>query len=261
MRGADPMTYSRIERLADGVTLYLGDCREVLPSLPKVDAVITDPPYEAVMQKKWGVLSRNAPSSHVRHETLGFDAIDDIREEVAAAVKTICQGWGIFFCMAEGVRAWRDAIESTGAKYKRAMVWIKPDAMPQFNGQGPSVGHEMLVSAWYGPGYSKWNGGGKPGTFVYVKNTQGAEHPTQKPLPLISELVELFSDRDGVVCDPFMGSGTTGVAAVKLGRRFIGIEIEEKYFSIACKRISDALKQPDLFLEKPKPAKQEALDL
>jgi DNA modification methylase len=60
------------------------------------------------------------------------------------------------------------------------------------------------------------------------------------------------------ILDPFMGSGTTGVAAVKLGRRFIGIEIEPKYFEIACRRISEALKQPDLFIEKPKPVKQES---
>jgi DNA modification methylase len=248
---------SRIERLAEGVTLYLGDCREILPTLGKVDAVITDPPYEAVMQKKWGVLSRSAPSSHVRFEDLDFDAIDGMREEVALAVAAVCRGWGVFFCMAEGVRAWRDSIEASGAKYKRALVWIKPDAMPQFNGQGPSVGHEMLVSAWYGNGYSRWNGGGRPGTFVFNKNSPGgAEHPTQKPLPLISELVDLFSFADDTVCDPFLGSGTTGVAAIKLGRRFIGIEINEPYFDIAVRRISDALKQPDMFIEKPKPAEQ-----
>lgn len=247
------------EILANGIEIYCGDCREILPTLGNVDAVVTDPPYEAVMQNKWGVLSRNAPSSHVRHEKLGFDAIDDIRDDIALAVSKVCRGWGVFFCMAEGVRAWRDSIESTGAKYKRAMVWIKPDAMPQFNGQGPSVGHEMMVSAWYGSGHSKWNGGGRPGTFVHVKNTSGAEHPTQKPLPLIAELVELFSFREQFVCDPFMGSGTTGVAAVKLGRKFIGIEIEPKYYEIAKKRITDALKQPDFFVEKPKPAKQESM--
>jgi site-specific DNA-methyltransferase (adenine-specific) len=236
-----------VERIGSA-TLYLGNCLEILPTLEKAHSVITDPPYEAVMQKKWGVLSRNAPSSHVRHETLGFDAIDDIRGDVATAISRVCVGWGVIFCMAEGVRAWRDAIEATGAKYKRAMVWVKPDAMPQFNGQGPSVGHEMMVSAWYGKGHSNWNGGGKPGTFVYTKNTQGAEHPTQKPLPLIKELVHLFSNEGETVCDPFMGSGTTGCAAATLGRKFIGIEIEPKYFDIACKRIEEAQRQGDLFI-------------
>lgn len=250
---------ARIEHIGD-CTLYLGDCREILPTLEKVDAVICDPPYEAVMQKKWGVLSRNAPSSHVRYEEIGFDAIDLIRDDVAHAVASVCKGWGVFFCMAEGVRAWRDSIEATGAKYKRAMVWIKPDAMPQFNGQGPSVGHEMMVAAWYGKGHSGWNGGGRPGNFAHNKNTPGGgQHPTQKPLPLLSELVSLFSDAGDLVCDPFMGSGTTGVACVKLGRKFIGIEIEPKYFDIACKRIQAAVDEPRLPFAEATQAKQEAM--
>jgi site-specific DNA-methyltransferase (adenine-specific) len=155
--------------------------------------------------------------------------------------------------MAEGVRAWRDAIEESGAKYKRAMVWVKPDAMPQFNGQGPSVGHEMMVSAWYGTGHSKWNGGGRPGTFTYTKNTVGAQHPTQKPEPLMRELVSLFSFEKQSVLDPFMGSGTTLVACAKLGRSGVGIEMDPKYFDIACKRIEQAYKQPDMFIDQPKP--------
>jgi len=80
-------------------------------------------------------------------------------------------------------------------------------------------------------------------------------HPTEKNVDLMCDLVRRT---EGTILDPFMGSGTTGVAAVKLGRRFIGIEIEPKYFDIACGRISESLKQPDLFIERPKPAKQEA---
>ena len=250
---------NRIEQLADGVTLYLGDCREILPTLGKVGTIISDPPYEAVMQNKWGVLSRNAPSSHVQHEALGFDAIDHMRDEVAKAAVEVCQGWAVFFCMAEGVRAWRDSIELAGARYKRAMVWIKPDAMPQFNGQGPSTGHEMMVSAWCGVGHSKWNGGGRPGVFTFNKNTIGAEHPTQKPLPLMSELVRLFSFTGDTVCDPFCGSGTTGVAAIKLGRKFVGIEQDPRWFALSCKRIQAALDAPDMFVEQPKKAEQLAM--
>lgn len=251
----------RVETLAEGVTLYNGDCREILPTLGRVDAIISDPPYEAVMQSKWGVLSKQARSSHVRNKVLGFEAIDDMREDVARLACSICDGWALFFCMAEGVRAWRDAIEAAGVRYKRAMVWVKPDAMPQFNGQGPSVGHEMIVSAWCGSGHSKWNGGGRPGTFTYTKNTIGAVHPTQKPLPLMAELVRLFSFEGNIVLDPFMGSATTGVAALSQGRSFVGIEQDPKHFSAACRRISEALKQPDMFIERPTPPKQEALEL
>ena len=88
----------------------------------------------------------------------------------------------------------------------------------------------------------------------------GAVHPTQKPVELMTWCLSFIPSADTIL-DPFMGSGTTGVAAVKLGRKFIGIEIEPKYFDIACRRISEALKQPDLFIEKPNPAVQEAMDL
>jgi len=77
----------------------------------------------------------------------------------------------------------------------------------------------------------------------------------------MSELIELFSKQNNTILDPFMGSGTTGVACAKLGRRFIGIEIEPKYFDIACKRIEDAYKQPDLFIERPAAPVQEAMAL
>jgi site-specific DNA-methyltransferase (adenine-specific) len=86
-----------------------------------------------------------------------------------------------------------------------------------------------------------------------------SEHPAVMPVGLADFLIRTFSaDRD-VVLDCFAGSGTTGVAAVRLGRKFTGIELEPKYFDIACRRISDALKQPDFFIEKPKPLRQETM--
>jgi len=90
------------------------------------------------------------------------------------------------------------------------------------------------------------------------KSLQDAAHPSQKPVELMRWSIEMIGPAETIL-DPFMGSGTTGVAAVKLGRKFIGIEIEPKYFDIACRRISEALKQPDFFVEPPAPAKQEAL--
>jgi len=248
---------TRIEHIGDA-TLYLGDCREILPTLGKVDAVISDPPYEADAHRKDRLIT--GKNRGVIASAFSFGAIDDIRGEVAAKMVAACDGWMLVFCMAEGVAPWRDCIEAAEAKYKRAMVWIKPDAMPQFNGQGPAAGFESIVAAWCGTGYSRWNGGGRVGTFYHNKNSGGKhEHETQKPVSLMGELVELFSWKGNSVLDPFMGSGTTGVACAKLGRKFIGIEIEPKYFDIACRRIEAAYKQPDLFISKPEPAKQEAL--
>lgn len=94
--------------------------------------------------------------------------------------------------------------------------------------------------------------------FYFGASEQLTPHPTEKPIWLMGALLKATS---GLILDPFMGSGTTGVAAVKLGRKFIGIEVEPKYFDIACRRIQAAIDAPDMFVEPPKPAKQEAFSL
>jgi site-specific DNA-methyltransferase (adenine-specific)/modification methylase len=94
----------------------------------------------------------------------------------------------------------------------------------------------------------------------YMKVKEERFHPTQKPYSVMKWCIEQLPADCQSILDPFMGSGTTGVAAVKLGRKFIGIEIEPRYFDIACRRIQAALDAPDLFIEQPKPAKQESFD-
>ena len=90
---------------------------------------------------------------------------------------------------------------------------------------------------------------------------RGSSHPTQKPVALMRHIIKASSRNSSTILDPFMGSGTTGVACVKLGRRFIGIEIDEGYFDIACKRIEEAYRQPDMFIERPAPSVQASMDL
>jgi len=242
-------------------TLYLGNCLDILPGLGSVDHVITDPPYESVMHRRIQE-QRAKKTGHYAHQItdIHFSGIDETRTESARLIAELSRGWALAFCMAEGVGAWRDAFEDAGAKWKRTLVWIKPDAMPQFNGQSPAAGFECAALAWCGAGHSKWNGGGKHGTFVYSKSGKVSDHPTEKPLPLMSEIVTLFSDPMQVVGDFYMGSGTTGVACVKTGRKFIGIELDPDYFQIACRRIEDAYKQPDMFIEPPSKPVQEAMD-
>ena len=118
----------------------------------------------------------------------------------------------------------------------------------------------MIMISHREGGRLRWNKNRAPvANIIELMPSRERDHPNEKPLKLIQEIVDLHSERDDTILDPFMGSGTTGVAAVKLGRKFIGIEIHEPYFDIAVRRISDALKQPDMFIEKPKPAKQEAM--
>lgn len=249
---------SRIEQLAEGVTLYLGDCREILPTLADIKHIITDPPYEDELHKAMGRIRRNDGQEMI--QTLGFDGINATRDELAAGLVAASNGWLIIFTLAEGVRAWRDPMQAAGAKWDTTLAWVKPDASPRFNGQGAARGFECAVTAWCGTGYRKWNAGGKRGIYTHCVNTQRqGEHPTEKPLPLMAELLRDYTQAGELICDPFMGSGTTGIAAVKLGRQFIGIEQDPKWFNLSCRRIGAALKQPDFFVEAPKPAKQEAM--
>lgn len=245
-------------------TLYRADCLDVMAGWPPnhVDAVITDPPYESSLHH-----SKNSLRGRVRADAgpdlkgLDFEAIDEIRDDVVCASAKICRGWFIAFCTIEGVAKWADAINASQIKYKRACVWVKPDCTPQLNGQGPAQGCECFVTAWCGSGHAQWNAGGKRGIYKHNVNPPDRHgvHPTEKPWRLFSELLTDFSGPTNIILDPFMGSGTTGVACAKLGRKFIGIEIDERYFDIACKRIEQAYAQGDFFVEPPKPAKQEAM--
>jgi len=219
------MTSPRIEKLADGVTLYCGDCREILPTLGNVDAVVTDPPYGIGYTgnggKGWA--NYDAAWDTERPDAKTFEEMRKI------APQQIIWGGNYF----------TDYLPPT----MRWLVWDK--------------GQRDFSLADCEFAWVSQNKAARIFTYPRAKALQdGKEHPTQKPGALMEWCLGFVPD--GVILDPFMGSGTTGVACVKLGRKFIGIEIEPKYFDIACRRISEALKQPDLFIEAPKPHKQEA---
>lgn len=240
----------RTETIGDA-TLYCGNCFDVLSMLPPVDHLIADPPYESSHHNaKNNVHGRLRKDGGTKMRSLDFEAIDEIRDAFVEEFGTLCPKWFIVFCTAEGVARWADAINPSDAlRYKRACVWIKPDSAPQLNGQGPGMGAEMFVTAWGGPSYSAWNAGGKRG--VYTHNIKGpardGRHPTEKPVPLMSEIIGDFTAPGETILDPFAGSGSTGVAALSQGRKFIGIERDPKYFEIMCERIAKAWAQPRLF--------------
>ena len=256
------MTY-RKETIGNA-TLFLADCRDVLPMLADVSHVIMDPPYEKHMHEAKVGLRRIRTDGHADPAALDFASIDGIREEVTPTLVQMCQGWFIAFCTPEGIAPWRDAIETAGARYKRACFWIKPDSTPQLNGQGPAFAVEPYVTAWCGKGVSRWNGGGRRNYSEHPTNNalRHGAHPTEKPVSLMCEIVTLFTNAGDVVLDPFMGSGTTGVACTRLGRTFIGIEKDPKYFDVACRRVEDASRQGDFFVAtREARVKQEALSL
>ena len=241
------MTYR--EEIIGDARLILGDCLEIMPTLGDVDHIICDPPYEASLHAAKAHKSNLRKDGGPELKEIDFDCIDPIRDSVVAISAQICGGWFIAFCTIEGTRPWADCINASPMKYKRSCVWIKPDSTPQLNGQGPAQGAEIFVTAWAGAGHARWNAGGKRGVYTHCVNNaeRTGLHPTEKPRKLMSEILADFTTPGQIIADPFMGSGTTGVAAIMLGRKFIGIERDPKYFNIACRRIEDSQRQGQLF--------------
>lgn len=209
----------KIETIAEGVTLYLGDCREILPTLAGIGAVVTDPPYPDWLAEE------------LRATDFSPEMLDDLP----------CKQFVFWSPRAE-----------FPLNYSAIHIWHK-------TGAGDICSYERIYERNGGESFRVFTGNPISNTTMarFAKD-EWHDHPTQKPVSLLTALVR---ETSGMVVDPFMGSGTTGVAAVNIGRKFIGIEVEERYFDIACKRISAAIKQQDFFVEKPRPAKQEAFEL
>lgn len=207
--------------------LYLGDCREILPTLPKVDACVTDPPY--------GIGMDGGKIGKAEYEQFAWDREPaNIQPFIALNVPTVI--WGGNYFDVPPSQNW--------------LVWDKrndPTTFADCELAWTNLPGAIRVFRWL------WSG-------PYQQRREDRWHPTQKPLALLSWCIERLPDNTHTILDPFMGSGTTGVACVKLGRKFIGIEIEPKYFDIACKRIRDAYAQPDFFVAPPAP-KPEQLSL
>jgi site-specific DNA-methyltransferase (adenine-specific) len=230
----------------DGWTMNLGDCIEGMRTLhdEQADIVICDPPYEAeahTLQRRSKVALENAVdrTQVAQPAPLSFAAITDEQRTEA---------WCLVFCQVEAAHKWAAALSCTpfGVQYVRTMIWVKPGAQPQFSGDRPGMGYESIVVA-HRKGRKRWNGGGRVGVFECPppRNAIDAPHETTKPLPLMRELVSLFSDHGELVLDPFAGSGSTGVACRQLGRRFLGWELNRDYFDIACRRLRGEEAKPN----------------
>lgn len=241
---------NRVEHLAEGVTLYLGDCMSVLPSLGKVDAVVTDPPYE--FQSSGGGLFRASrmgwmDSIIAAGLDKGFDH-SFMTQDLADSV--VC------FCHNDQIPVLSTWFAEHFQRFAICM-WHKDNPMPVAN-KHYKPDTELYIHAWNENGFPVGKLAEKGRWFCHPVGSTEINHPTVKPLPLMMKVVNNVQGE--TILDPFLGSGSTGVAAVKLGRKFIGIEVNETYFDIACRRIEDALKRPDLFIPAPVPKiKQEPM--
>lgn len=222
-----------------------GDCLDVMRGMPDqcVHHMITDPPYEAEAHTQQRRVRRGPGDRNARVEPLNFEPIEE-STRVCSMLQAarLCTRWVMAFCQAEAVSAWRESMTGSGLAWRRSCIWVKPDGMPQLTGDRPGMGYESIAVA-HAQARSTWNGGGRVGVFTHNKNDPtGAvcgrnPHPTQKPTSLMAELISLFTDPDEIVLDPFAGSGTTGVAALRLGRRAILIERDPTYAALARDRM------------------------
>ena len=239
----------RVEQIGDA-TLYLGDCLEIMPTLPKVDAVVTDPPYgigdkPITGQRRSG--KRVGGVNNWHPETTWDDLINP---EWAA----LCTKAAPVVCWFGHWRRREEVAAAMSFPLRSEIIWAKDTHV------GPPCPVAMRDERiWV---FSE--SGIEPATFEtsvwdcpIIPTWSFKHHKNEKPVRLMSRLVGWTGAE--TILDPFMGSGTTGVACAKLGRKFIGIEIDPGYFDIACKRIEDAYKQPDLFIEPRKKPIQEKM--
>lgn len=238
------LPYKRKEVIGD-CTLLLGNCFEIMPHLPRVDIVITDPPYSENTHKN----AKSNKSLQPDKKLLTFSALsDDIFVALCTESLRLSEGWVVMTCDYRHA-----ALMYSAPEFIRLGAWVKPNPMPQLSADRPGQGFETILILHTGKRKKRWNRGGGAGiwTFPVINKSLIA---TQKPIALLNAFVRDFTYESEVVLDPFMGSGTTGIAAINVGRKFIGIESNEEHFEIACKRFQDAYDQLDLFTphESPK---------
>jgi hypothetical protein len=255
----------------ESVRIYFAECADVLPTLGPVDHAIFDPPYSDYVHAKSRAGCRpltgsesggslNSPANFNRAKDLGFEPLDELtRGIVAHWCASHVPRWSMAFSDVESAHLWRDDFVAHGLDYVRTGAWVKLGATPQFTGDRPAAGFEAITIC-HPKGRKRWNGGGSHAVWsvpivlnrggggshavwsvpIVLNRGGGGEarvHTTQKPEGLMSQLVAQFTDPGDTIVDPFMGSGTTLVAAKRLGRRAIGIERNREYCEAAVLRL------------------------
>ena len=217
--------------------LILGDCLEVMPTLGRVDAVVTDPPY--------GIgFPYNSHEDTAENLCALIAGVVPAARDMANRVVITPGNTNVFrYPPADWIGAWTwDTTTARGfwgwSQWQPILLYGE-DVWPGTNGKGGALKSDRIH---FSGGEAK------------ISHADGMGHTCPKPLAFMERLIARFSVSADTILDPFMGSGTTLVACQKLGRHGIGIEIDPDYFEIACRRVEDAVRQPDLFIEPtPKP--------
>jgi site-specific DNA-methyltransferase (adenine-specific) len=222
----------------DLVTLYHQDCAQFLAESAdnSFDLVVTDPPYAERTHRQ---AKTNRGRGHgVR--AVGFASMDEpTLRELLRHCGRVSQSWVIATLDYHHAFA-LDENPPEGMRCLRIGVWVKTNPMPQISGDRPGQGWESIAFFHRADRASCWRGGGRSSVWTYPVE-QGKGHPTAKPLQMVSDWLNLFSQNGDRVLDPFAGSGTTLVAAKNMGRRAIGIELDERYCEVAARRLSQSV--------------------
>ncbi len=224
-----------------GITIYHGDCLDILPYLEPVDIVLTDPPYS----EKTHNGARTTEYRGIKDGGKKAISFDSVNSDFLRGAFSLCSVnfWLISFI------DWHHILPlelkpPKNLEFIRFGVWTKKNPIPQLTADRPGTGWEA-IAIFHPYKKKKWNGGSKAAVWHFGTSRYGyfgpSNHPAEKPISLIVQLLRDFAQATNVILDPFMGSGTTLVAAKQLGRRAIGIEIEEKYCEIAVRRLAQEM--------------------
>ena len=251
----------RVEKLAEGITLYLGDCRDVLPTLDKLDCVVTSPPYNQNIdsfkpsgmhkESRWvtkissGYFDSMNENDYQKWQTELLDMIYINSSKTASVFYNHKMRWrkGIII----DPKLW---IAKTNWRLRQELVWAR-NGSTTMNARMFAPNDERIY--WLSKDDHKWNQECVSFMSVWqIPSRADAAHACSYPIELPRRCIVATTDIDDLVMDPFMGGGTTGVAAIRTCRRFVGIEIDPKYFDLACKRISREIEHPTFLQKKPK---------
>jgi site-specific DNA-methyltransferase (adenine-specific) len=241
---ADALPYRRKEVIGS-CELYLADCAELLPHIGKVDHCITDPPYSETTKANARTHRNKSFLDKEKASYIPFAVTQDFITDVFRVIAGKARRW--FVASMDFRHVARLEMQPPGGmRFIRVGAWVKNNSAPQFTGDRPAQGFEAIAIMHREGERLRWNGGGSRGVWITdVERNNG--HPTPKPLSLINDWILKFTDEGETVLDPFMGSGTTLVSCLNLGRKAVGIEVNEDFFNLACKRVEAAYAQGNLF--------------
>lgn len=222
-------------------TLYLGDCRRILPALGKVDHILTDPPYSEGLHANY-----NSTAETLGDRTaLDYKALtlEDVTE-LAALFHEASEGWVAWMCDHDLSAPIKRAMAAHGRAVFTPVPFVHPGRSARLSGDGPSSWTDYIMVSRTAK-LKKW--GTLPGAYLATKGWNDKARVGGKPTHLMRLLVRDYTRSGELVCDPFMGAGTTGIACNEVGRRFIGIEIDPAAFEVSCERIRAGLRQVGMF--------------